>query len=53
MKKYTQLKAFTKKFYEPLRNGDGEIILKKGAPVMGKVDLIVRHHPGYFPPEIR
>lgn len=53
MKKYTQLRAFKKKFLEPLRNEDGEIILKNGKPVMGKVDLIVRHHPGYFPHEIR
>ena len=53
MKKYTQLKASKKKFLEPLRTEDGEIFLKKGAPVLGKVDLIVRHHPGYFPPEIR
>lgn len=53
MKNYRQLRAFKKKFLEPLRNEDGEIMLKNGKPVVGLVNLIVRHNPGYFPPEIR
>lgn len=49
MKKISTMPGFRQKFWEPLKDENGNPIMNKGVQQKGWVYLIVHHHPGYMP----